>query len=90
MRPGVLAAGHSRHSKPAHLEREAPAPSHRVPDSIWHRILAVILSVYWLGCPGVADQPLGLREALSCSPPLPFISPLWLLWDPYRNSCPRK
>lgn len=48
-----------------------------IPDSLWHRTLAVTLSVYWLGCPGVADQPLGLREALSCCPhPLPFILPL--------------
>lgn len=73
-RPDVLALGHS--SKPAHLERDTPTPSHHVPGSIWHRILAVTLSVYWLGCPGVADQPLGLREALSPSPPFPFISPL--------------
>lgn len=48
-----------------------------IPDSLWHRTLAVTLSVYWLGCPGVADRPLGLREALSCCPhPLPFILPL--------------
>lgn len=45
-----------------------PAPPPHVPDSIWHKILAVTLSVYWLVCPGVADQPLGLREAPSCFP----------------------
>lgn len=48
-------------------------PFPHVPDSIWHRILAVTLSVYWLGYTGAADQPLGLREALSCFP-TPFPS----------------
>ena len=73
-----------------HICNETPRPSHHVPDSLWHRTLAVTLSVYWLGCPAVADQPLGLREALSPSPPLPVTSPLWLLWDIYGKSCPRK
>lgn len=90
VRPGVLAMAHSRHSRTAHLESNTPTLSHHVPDSIWHRILAVTLSVYWLGCPGWLTSPLGLREALSCSLPLPFTSPLWIPWDTYGNSCPRK
>lgn len=70
-RPDVLAAPAS-----PHIWNRAPTPAHHVPGSTWHRTLAVTLSVYWLGCPGVADQPLGLREALSPSPPFPCIPPL--------------
>ena len=60
--------------------RCAPSTTHlhrhpHIPDGLWHKTLAVTLPVYWLGCPGVADQPLGLREALSwCPTPSPSSS----------------
>lgn len=77
-----------------HIWNETPPPPHthtHVPDSIWHKLLAVTLSVYWPGCPDVADQPLGLREAPSCFPtPSPAAPPWCILWDSYGNSHPRK
>lgn len=65
-RPGVLAMSRPQTHIWKMCTLTTPLHCHpHISDSLWHRTLAVTLSVYWLGCPGVADQPLGLREALS-------------------------
>lgn len=70
-----------------------PPPRTQCPRPPRHWTLAVTPPVCWLGCPGVADQPLGLREALppwgkqqqgslSPTPPchLPTVAPVGHVW----------